>query len=138
MDESIFDKVEKKANIKKEDLLKLAKSVSGQDLNNEDNLRSLIKKIARLAGKEVSKEKEEKIKRLKEQNNVDRDALIKSFLSITYAFPSITIDYLCNQTMAQIQWLQKYAAGAVSYEVNAQAMAAGNMKKGKKLEFFIK
>ena len=86
----------------------------------------------------AQKEKEEKIRRLKEQQNVDKDALMKAFLSITYAFPSITIDYLCNQTMAQIQWLQKYAAGAVSYEVNAQAMAAGNMKKGKKLEFFIK
>jgi hypothetical protein len=48
------------------------------------------------------------------------------------------MDYLINQTMAQIQWLQKQAAGAVSYEVNAQAFAAGNMKKGKKLEFFIK
>jgi hypothetical protein len=30
------------------------------------------------------------------------------------------------------------AAGEVSYKLNAQAMAAGNMKKGKKLEFFIK
>jgi hypothetical protein len=40
--------------------------------------------------------------------------------------------------MAQIQWLQKYAAGAVSYEVNAKAFAAGNVKKGKKLDFFIK
>jgi hypothetical protein len=40
--------------------------------------------------------------------------------------------------MAQILWLQKYAAGAVSYEVNAQAFAAGNVKKGKKLDFFIK
>lgn len=86
----------------------------------------------------AQKEKEEEIRRLKEQKNIDKDALMKAFLSITYAFPSITIDYLCNQTMAQIQWLQKYAAGAVSYEVNAQAMAAGNMKKGKKLDFFIK
>jgi hypothetical protein len=59
-------------------------------------------------------------------------------LAITYAFPSITIDYLLDQTMAQIQWLQKYAAGAVSYEVNAKAYAAGNVKKGKKLDFFIK
>jgi hypothetical protein len=40
--------------------------------------------------------------------------------------------------MAQIQWLQKYAAGAVSYEVNAEVFAAGNMKKGSKLDFFIK
>ena len=73
MDESIFDKVEKKANVKKEDLLKLAKSVSGQDLNTEDNLRSLIKKIARLAGKEVSKEKEEKIINAVKKDKVPKD-----------------------------------------------------------------
>ena len=86
----------------------------------------------------AQREQEEKIAKLKQNRNNDKDGLAKILLSITYAFPSITIDYLCNQTMAQIQWLQKYAAGAVSYEVNAQAMAAGNMKKGKKLDFFIK
>ncbi|MDY4729518.1 MAG: hypothetical protein SPC26_05265 [Lactobacillus amylovorus] len=86
----------------------------------------------------AQREQEEKIAKLKQSRNGDKDGLAKILLSITYAFPSITIDYLCNQTMAQIQWLQKYAAGAVSYEVNAQALAAGNMKKGKKLDFFIK
>ena len=40
--------------------IKLAKSLSGKDLNNEKNLRKLIKDVAKLAGKEVSKEKEEK------------------------------------------------------------------------------
>ena len=86
----------------------------------------------------AQRDQEEKIAKLKQSRNGDKDGLAKILLSITYAFPSITIDYLCNQTMAQIQWLQKYAAGAVSYEVNAQALAAGNMKKGKKLDFFIK
>lgn len=86
----------------------------------------------------AQRERDEKIAKLRSQNNSDKDGLAKILLSITYAFPSMTIDYLCNQTMAQIQWLQKYAAGAVSYEVNAQALAAGNMKKGKKLDFFIK
>ena len=61
MDDSIFDKVEKKTNVKKEDILKLAKSISGKDLNDERVLRSLIKDVARLANKPVSKEKEEKI-----------------------------------------------------------------------------
>jgi hypothetical protein len=86
----------------------------------------------------AQREQEEKIARIKRSQATDKDVLMKSLLSITYAFPSITIDYLCNQTMAQIRWLQKYAAGATSYEVNAQALAAGNMKKGKKLDFFIK
>lgn len=61
MKENIFDRVEKKTKVKKEDILKLAKKISGQDLSNEDNLRTLIKDVAKLTGKEVSKEKEEKI-----------------------------------------------------------------------------
>lgn len=86
----------------------------------------------------AQQEMEERINKIKRNSGGDKEALGKSFLAITYAFPSITIDYLCDQTMAQIQWLQKYAAGAMSYEVNAKAMAAGNMKKGSKLDFFIK
>lgn len=61
MKENIFDRVEKKTKVKKEDILKLAKKISCQDLSDEDNLRTLIKDVAKLAGKEVSKEKEEKI-----------------------------------------------------------------------------
>ena len=88
----------------------------------------------------AQKANEDRIAKIRANNvdHSDREGLGKMLLSITYTFPSFTFDYLINQTMAQIQWLQKYAAGAVSYEVNAQAMAAGNMKKGKKLEFFIK
>lgn len=85
-------------------------------------------------------EMENRIKKIKQKdaNNKDADGLMKNILAITYSFPSITIDYLFDQTMAQIHWLAKYAAQEVSYSVNAQAFAAGNMKKGKKLEFFIK
>ena len=86
----------------------------------------------------AQKANEERIAAIRQQKQGDADAMAKILLSITYAFPSMTIDYLVDQTMAQIQWLQKHAAGAVSYEVNAQAFAAGNVKKGKKLDFFIK
>lgn len=61
MDDSIFDTVEKKTNVKKGDILSLAKSLSGKDLNDEKVLRNLIKDVAKLANKTVSKEKEEKI-----------------------------------------------------------------------------
>ena len=61
MDEKIFDKVEEKTNVKREDIISLAKSIQGKDMNNERNLRRLIQDVARLAGKTVSKEKEEKI-----------------------------------------------------------------------------
>ena len=86
----------------------------------------------------AQKANEEKIRKIRAQKQGQGDELMKSLLSITYKFPSLSFDYLFNQTMAQIQWLQKHAAGAVSYEVNAQAYAAGNVKKGKKLDFFIK
>ena len=61
MNDSLFDKVEKKTNVKKDDILKLAKKIQGKDLNDEKMLRSLIKDVAKLAGKDVSKEKEDKI-----------------------------------------------------------------------------
>ncbi len=73
MSDSIFDKVEKRAHVKKEDILSLAKSVSGQDLSNEDNLRSLIKKVAEMAGKDVSEEKTEKIISAVKKDKVPKD-----------------------------------------------------------------
>jgi len=85
----------------------------------------------------AQKKNEDKIRQLRAKG-ANEEGLLKMFLSIIYAFPSFTFDWLWDQTLAQIQWLQKYAAGAVSYEVNAQAFAAGNVKKGKKLDFFIK
>ena len=85
----------------------------------------------------AQKKMEEKIKKIKSQKPGDSEALLKSFLTIQYKF-NLSFDYLAEHTLAQILWLQGYAAGAVSYEVNAQAFAAGNMKKGKKLDFFIK
>lgn len=87
----------------------------------------------------AQKEMDDQIASIRARNGStkNKDVLMKTFLSIEYEFPSYTHEYLLDQTMAQIQWLQKYAAGAVSYKINAQAFAAGNMKKGSKLTFFI-
>lgn len=71
--DSIFEKVESKTNVKKEDIVRLAKSITGQDLNNEKNLRKLIKDVAKLAGKEVSKEKEEKIIKTVQKDKIPKD-----------------------------------------------------------------
>lgn len=82
---------------------------------------------------------EEEVNRIKNQgNNKNKDGLIKIFLAICYSFPFLTFDYLFQQTMAQIHWLQKYAAEAVSYSFNEKAFAAGNAKKNSKLNFFVK
>lgn len=37
------------------------------------------------------------------KNTSGEEALAKTMLSIVYSFPSLTIDYLYDQTMAQIQ-----------------------------------
>lgn len=82
---------------------------------------------------------QEKINQIKSSNNNNcEDSLMKLFLSIMYSFPNFSIDYLYNQTMAQIFWLTKKAAGARIYDIECQTYAAGNMKKGDKPEFFIK
>lgn len=87
----------------------------------------------------AQKEYEDQIKNMRQkQQGGGQDAMLKIFLSITYVFPSFTFEYLFEQTLAQIRWLQKYAAEATSYEVNKEIFAAGNMKKGSKLNFFIK
>lgn len=86
-------------------------------------------------------EYEQRIQEIRQKGdnaNGDKEGLIKTCLYITYSFPSITLNYLFDQTMAQIYWLQKMAAGSVSYSFNEKAFAAGNVKKGKKLDFFIK
>lgn len=76
MDEKIFDKVEEKTNVKGEDIINLAKSIQGKDMNNERNLRKLIQDVAKLAGKTVSKEKEEKIIKAVKKDQV-KDGLNK-------------------------------------------------------------
>lgn len=77
MSDKFFDKVEERTKVKKEDIIALAKSVSNQDLNDEKNLRNLIKEVAKLAGKDVSKEKEESI-----INAVKKDKVPKNFKNI--------------------------------------------------------
>ena len=72
-DKNLFSKVEEKTNVKKEDIIKLAKKASTQDLSNEKNIRNLIKEVARLAGKDVSKDKEEKILNAIKKDQIPRD-----------------------------------------------------------------
>jgi hypothetical protein len=59
--DSFFNKVEKKTNVNKDTILKLAKKLQENDLKNENTLRSVIQELSSLTGKNVSKEKEDKI-----------------------------------------------------------------------------
>lgn len=74
--DDLFDRIEKKTNINKDTILNLAKRLQDGDFKNEDNLRSIINEISEITGKEVSKEKEDKIVEMvvndKVPSNIDK------------------------------------------------------------------
>jgi hypothetical protein len=70
---SLFDNIEKKTNIKKEDIFKVADSVKDANFKDEKTVRELIKQVSALAGKPVSKEKEDKIVNAIINNNMPMD-----------------------------------------------------------------
>ena len=59
--ESFFKKVENKTNVNKDTIISLAKKLQEGNMKDEDNLREVISEISTMTGREVSKEKEDKI-----------------------------------------------------------------------------
>ena len=59
--DSFFKNVEKKTSVNKDTILRLAKKIQENDLKNENTLRDIIHELSSLTGKDVSKEKEDKI-----------------------------------------------------------------------------
>ena len=59
--DSFFKRVEKKTNVNKETILNLASKLQNTNLKNEETLREVIKELSNMTGREVSKEKEDKI-----------------------------------------------------------------------------
>lgn len=61
LSDGFFNRIEKKTKVNKETILELARKLQQNDLKNENTLREVIKELSQMTGKEVSKEKEEKI-----------------------------------------------------------------------------
>ncbi len=59
--DNFFEKVEKKTKVNKQTILDLATKLQQNNLKNEDTLREVIHELSKMTGKEVSKEKEDKI-----------------------------------------------------------------------------
>lgn len=59
--DSFFNKIEKKTNVDKNTILDLAKKLQQNDMKNESTLREVIQELGKMTGKEVPKEKEDKI-----------------------------------------------------------------------------
>lgn len=74
--DDLWGRIEKKTNVNKDTIINLARKLQDGDFKNEDNLRSIIEEISTITGKEVSKEKEDKIVEMvindKVPNNIDK------------------------------------------------------------------
>ena len=71
MNNNLFNKVEQKTNVKKSDIINLAKSIQNKNMSDENNLRDLIHTIAQMALKDVDKEKEDKIVSAVKNNQIN-------------------------------------------------------------------
>ena len=59
--DNFFKKVEKKTNVNKETILSLADKLQKGNMKDEATLKEVINDLAKMTGREVSKEKEQKI-----------------------------------------------------------------------------
>ena len=71
--EDLFERIEKKTNVSKDTIIRLAKELQEGDIKNENTLRNIIGEISELTGKEVSKEKEDKIVNMVISDKVPKD-----------------------------------------------------------------
>jgi hypothetical protein len=61
LSDSFFNKIEKKTNVKKETIIDLANELNNGNMKNENTLRKVIQTLSSITGKEVSKDREDKI-----------------------------------------------------------------------------
>jgi len=73
LNDDFFGKVKKKTNVDKESLIDLAKRLNENNMKDEKVLKGIIRDLAKLTGKSVSLEKEEKIINAIKQDKVPKN-----------------------------------------------------------------
>lgn len=71
--DSFFKKVESKSGVDKNTIMSLAKKLQNSNMKDEKVLHELVQEIGEVAGKEVSKEKEDKIVNAILKDNVPKN-----------------------------------------------------------------
>ena len=61
LDDNFFKKVEKRTKVNKDTILSLANKLQQGNMKDEKTLREVINTLSKMTGKNVSKEKEDKI-----------------------------------------------------------------------------
>ena len=71
--DNFFKRVENKTNIDKNTIMSLAQKIQNSNMKDEKTLRDVIKEISTMTGKEVTKEKEDKIINAIMKDNVPKN-----------------------------------------------------------------
>ena len=71
--DNFFKRVEKKTNIDKDTIMSLAKKIQDGNMKDEKTIREVVSEISNMTGREVSKEKEDKIVNTIINDNVPND-----------------------------------------------------------------
>ena len=61
LSDELFKKVEKKTKIKKDTIISLAEKLNNGNMKDEKTIREVISTLSQMTGKDLSKEKEDKI-----------------------------------------------------------------------------
>ena len=82
--DNFFKKVEKKTNVNKDTILSLADKLQKGNMKDEKVLKEVINDLAKMTGREVSKEKEQKLKQFagRKSKNIPTNGLKKRLISI--------------------------------------------------------
>ena len=73
-DENIFlDKVVKKTNVNKNEILKLANDLQSENLNDENDIRDFIMAVAKVTNKTISPSKVDKLVMMIKSNKIPND-----------------------------------------------------------------
>ena len=73
LNDDFFGKVKNKTNVDKDTIVDLAKRVNENNMKDENVLKGIIRDLAKLTGKNVSLEKEEKIINAIKQDKVPKN-----------------------------------------------------------------
>lgn len=71
--DNFFKKIEKKTSVNKQTILDLATKLQQNDLKNENTLREVIQELGKMTGRDISKEKEDKIINAVVNDNVPKN-----------------------------------------------------------------
>lgn len=69
----LFDKIQQSTNINPNDIYKVADSVKNANFSDEKTVRNLVRQLAKMANKPISKEKEDNIVKAIVNNKIPAD-----------------------------------------------------------------